>query len=33
MTNKSAERPQGGSELNSKINPAPNANTEKEPDD
>ena len=33
MTNKSVERPQGGSEVNPKIDPAPNSNTEKEPDD
>ena len=33
MTNKSATRPQGGSEANPKIDPAPNSNTEKEPDD
>ena len=33
MTNKSAARPQGGSEANPKIDPVPNSNTEKEPDD
>ena len=33
MTNKSAARPQGGSEANPKIDPAANSNTEKEPDD
>jgi hypothetical protein len=33
MTNKSVERPQGGSEVNPKIDPAPNSNTEKQPDD
>jgi hypothetical protein len=33
MTNKSAARPLGGSEANPKIDPAPNSNTEKEPDD
>jgi hypothetical protein len=33
MTNKSATRPQGGSEANPKIDPAPNSNREKEPDD
>ena len=33
MTNKSAARPQGGSEANPKIDAAPNSNTEKEPDD
>jgi hypothetical protein len=33
MTSKNAARPQKGGELNPKINPAPNSNTEKEPDD
>ena len=33
MTNKSAARPRGGSEANPKIDPAPNSNTEKKPDD
>ena len=33
MANKSAARPQGGSEANPKIDPAPNSNTAKEPDD
>jgi hypothetical protein len=33
MTNKSTAEPQGGSEANPKIDPAPNSNTEKEPDD
>ena len=33
MANKSAARPQGGSEANPEIDPAPNSNTEKEPDD
>jgi hypothetical protein len=33
MTNKSAARPQGGSEANPKIDPASQSNTEKEPDD
>jgi hypothetical protein len=32
MTDKSA-RPQDGDEFNPKIDPAPNSNTEKEPDD
>jgi hypothetical protein len=33
MTNKSAARPQGGSEASPKIDPAPISNTEKELDD
>ena len=33
MTNKSAARPQGGGEANPKMDPAPNSNIEKEPDD
>ena len=33
MTNKSATPPQAASEANPKIDPAPNSNTEKEPDD
>jgi hypothetical protein len=33
MTNKSAARRQGEDEVNPKIDPAPNSNTEKEPDD
>jgi hypothetical protein len=33
MTSKSAARPPGNSDSNPKIDPAPNSNTEKEPDD
>jgi hypothetical protein len=33
MTNKGAARRQGEDEVNPKIDPAPNSNTEKEPDD
>ena len=33
MTSKSAARPNDGGEVNPKIDPAPNSNTEKEPDD
>ena len=33
MSNKSWARPQAASEANPKIDPAPNSNTEKEPDD
>ena len=33
MTSKSAAWPNGGDEVNPKIDPAPNSNTEKEPDD
>ena len=33
MTNKSMAWPQGGGDANPKIDPAPNSNTEKEPDD
>jgi Protein of unknown function (DUF3072) len=33
MTSKSVMRPQSGSEANPKIDPAPQSNTEKEPDD
>ena len=33
MTSKSAERRQSDGEINPKIGPAPNSNTEKEPDD
>jgi hypothetical protein len=33
MTSKSATRPKDGDEVNPKIDPAPNSNTEKEPDD
>ncbi len=33
MTNKSAARPQSGGEANPKIDPAPNSNIEKEPDE
>jgi hypothetical protein len=33
MTSKSAARPMNSDEANPKIDPAPNSNTEKEPDD
>ena len=33
MTNKSAARPKAGSEANRKIDPPPDCNTDKEPDD
>ena len=33
MTSQSAARPNDGDEVNPKIDPAPNSNTEKEPDD
>ena len=33
MTTKSAARPNDGGEVNPKIDPAPNSNAEKEPDD
>jgi hypothetical protein len=33
MTSKSAERRQSDGEINPKIDPAPNSNTEKEPDE
>ena len=33
MTGKNAERRQSDDEINPKIDPAPNSNTEKEPDD
>ena len=33
MTSKSTARAQGGSEANPKVDPAPQSNTEKEPDD
>ena len=33
MTSKSAERRQSDGEINPKIGPAPNSNTEKEPDE
>ena len=33
MTSKSAARANDGGEVNPKIDPAPNSNTEKEPDD
>jgi hypothetical protein len=33
MTSKNASRSQNGDEANPKIDPAPNSNTEKEPDD
>jgi hypothetical protein len=33
MTSKSAARPMDSDEVNPKIDPAPNSNTEKEPDD
>jgi hypothetical protein len=33
MTSKSAARPNDGGEVNPKIDPAPDSNTEKEPDD
>ena len=33
MTSQSAAWPNGGDEVNPKIDPAPNSNTEKEPDD